>query len=384
MEVLFWISFSAIFYAYLGYPLLLLMLTRWFRHPHPEPMIAEYKSDDFPSVSLILPVYNEELCIARKIENTFSLTYPQDKLEFLIVSDGSNDRTPEIVKSYQAPGLKLIELPQRGGKAAALNHGLRNSNGNIVCFSDASILLEIDALTKLISNFKDSTIGCVSGEDAIRGGGGEGLYGQYELALRRLESQAKSIVGASGSFYAQRRSLCNDFPEGLAPDFLSVLNTVEQGYRAISDPEARGYMTSLNNSKAEFQRKVRTILRGLSTLFSKTKLLNPFHFGIFSLELISHKLMRWLAPFFLIFLLISNFFLLDNKFYPLFFYTQILVYFLALLSFLKIPLFKNNRLGRFALYFTVVNMATLLAWWKYLLGERQEIWNPTRRESTHS
>ncbi len=275
-------------------------------------------------------------------------------------------------------------MPERGGKARALNHGLKHATGEVVCFSDASIVLDRDALATLVANFRDPAIGCASGEDVIAGGGGEGLYGRYELALRRLESKVHSIVGASGSFYAQRRSLCGEFPEGMAPDFLSVLNTVEQGYRAISDSGARGSMTSLSSSQAEFQRKVRTILRGISTLFLKWRLLNPLRFGVFALELISHKLMRWCVPFFLIVLFVSNLFLLDQAAYVVFLIGQIVFYALAMLSWLGVPLVEKSLAGRIAAYFTIVNVATLVAWWKYASGVRQEIWNPTRRESADS
>jgi hypothetical protein len=191
-------------------------------------------------------------------------------------------------------------------------------------------------------------------------------------------------VGASGSFYAQRRTLCGEFPEGMAPDFLSVLNTVEQGYRAISDSDAKGSMTSLSSNQAEFQRKVRTILRGISTLFFKSKLLNPLRFGLFSVELVSHKLMRWCVPFFLLVLLVSNLFLLDQAMYVAFLVGQVLFYALALSSWMGVRVVEKSLVGRVAGFFTIVNVATLVAWWKYASGVRQEIWNPTRRESTDS
>ena len=364
MRALFWIQVYGILYAYLGYPLVLRLLALISPHrgsskkTHPD---AQHR----PFVTMIVPLHNEESVIARKLENTLALDYPHDKLEILFVSDGSTDRTTEIIRSSLAPHLKLLELPERGGKAQALNHGLKHANGDVICFSDSSIMLNPDAVTTLMANFDDPAIGCASGEDFIQGGGGEGLYGRYELALRRLESRVHSIVGASGSFYAQRRSLCGEFPEGMAPDFLSVLNTVEQGYRAISDSDAKGSMTSLSSNQAEFQRKVRTILRGISTLFVKSRLLNPLRFGLFSVELISHKLMRWCVPFFLLALFVSNLFLLDQAAYVVFLTGQILFYALALLSWVGVPFVENSLAGRVAAYFTIVNVATLVAWWKY-------------------
>ena len=383
MQALFWIQICGIVYAYLGYPLVLRLLALVSAHRR-KPAEATSGEAYCPSVTMIVPVHNEASVIARKVENTLALDYPRDKLEVLFVSDGSTDGTAEVIRSRLVPHLRLLELAERGGKAQALNHGLAHATGEIVCFTDASIALDRDALATLVANFRNPAIGCASGEDVIAGGGGEGLYGRYELALRRLESTVHSIVGASGSFYAQRRALCGEFPEGMAPDFLSVLNTVEQGYRAISDSGARGSMTSLSSSQAEFQRKVRTILRGISTLFLKWRLLNPLRFGVFAVELISHKLMRWCVPFFLVVLFASNLFLLDQAAYVVLLAGQIAFYGVALLSWLGVPLVEKSLAGRIAAYFTIVNVATLVAWWKYATGVRQEIWNPTRREPADS
>ena len=234
-------------------------------------------------------------------------------LRIVVVSDGSTDATSQIVNSFAADDrLMFVDLPVRKGKANALNRGVRSCNRRDHRFSDASILLEEQAVWELVRPFADAGVGCVSGEDRIEGGGGEGLYGRYELFLRRQESRLGSIVGASGSLYAQRTNLVKDFPEGVAPDFLSVLNTVQSGYRAISTPDAVGYMTAIADPKNEFKRKVRTVIRGMTALFQKKVLLNPFRYPTFSLFLLSHKIMRWYVPVFLSVLLVTNFFLLDR------------------------------------------------------------------------
>jgi cellulose synthase/poly-beta-1,6-N-acetylglucosamine synthase-like glycosyltransferase len=378
-EAVFWLAFGAVVYAYVGYPVLLRALAA-LGGPGPGRRGANPPEPALPSVTLIMPVHNEASVIARKLENTAALDYPRDKLEVLVVSDASTDDTAEIVRASRVPGVRLLELAERGGKARALNCGLRNSSSEIVCFSDASIMLDPGALTALMANFADPAVGCASGEDAIDGGGGERLYGRYELGIRRLESRFASIVGASGCFYAQRRSLCREFAEGLAPDFLSVLDTVEQGYRAVSDPAATGSMTSLRSSHAEFQRKVRTILRGIATLASRARMLDPVRHGRFAFLLVSHKLVRWSVPFFLIVLLVANAFLLDSLPYRAFFAAQALFYALAALAWAGVPGVRKSLVGRIALYFTIVNVATLLAWWKFARGMRQEVWDPTKRE----
>ena len=198
METIFWLAFAGALYAYFGYPLFLTALARI--HPKKLDLLS---NAELPSVSILIPAHNEEAVITDKIKNTLNLDYPSDKLEVVVVSDGSVDRTDEMVKEFTAEyPLKFYRVESRKGKANALNTGLQHVNGDIIVFSDSSIILEKDALKAITKGFADPIVGCISGEDHIPGGGGEGLYGRYELYLRNLESQTGSIVGASGSFYA--------------------------------------------------------------------------------------------------------------------------------------------------------------------------------------
>src|SRR6185436_11813779 len=228
---LFWIAALGVFYPYAGYPLVLGLLGLFRRRGNDAELVT------LPTISIVIPVHNEAARLESKIDNTLALDYPADRVEIVMVSDGSTDRTVELVRARSDSRLILIELPERGGKAAALNAALERIAGEVVVFTDASIILERGSLRALVRSFADPTVGCVSGQDCIPEGGGEGLYGRYEVWLRRLESDVHSIVGASGSFYAQRRQLCHPFTEGMAPDFLSVLRTVEQGYRALTEPK---------------------------------------------------------------------------------------------------------------------------------------------------
>ena len=372
MKILFWLSALAVLYAYAGYPLLLMLWPR--RRGAGNEHLGRQGYE--PTISIIIPVYNEEKVIREKIQNTFSLEYPAEKREILVVSDASDDRTPVIVREYRGDGVDLYELPGRQGKAGALNLGLQKARHEIIVFSDASIELERGALRKLAGRFADPLIGCVSGEDHIPGGGGEGAYGRYELALRNLENRAGSIVGASGCFYAQRRDLCRPFREGMAPDFFSVLETVEKGFRAVTEPEATGLMKSVAEPRGEFSRKVRTFLRGMTTLLHFNHLLNPFRYGIFSLQLFSHKILRWSAGLFLVLLFISNLFLAGSAFYGFTLAIQSAFYALAVVGWL----FSTKPLiFRIPFFFSMVNLSALVAWAKYAIGVRQEIWEPTRR-----
>lgn len=376
LEVLFWLSVFGVVYPYAGYPLVLWLLGRVGEGQRKnEPQTAPF----YPSVSMIIPVCNEEKRIERKLENTLALRYPADKLQVLFVSDGSTDRTVELIRKQARGGVTLVERAVRQGKAAALNAGLEHATHDILVFTDAAIELEPDALCNIVQGFRDSAIGCISGEDKIAESGGEAWYGRYELLVRRLESGVHSIVGASGSFYAQRRELCQPFTEGMAPDFLSVLRTVEQGSRAISEPSAVGTMTSVKDAKQEFERKVRTLIRGMAALFAYGRVLNPFRFGVFAFEMLSHKLLRWAVPFCLIMALFSSVMLREAPWFQFVAIVQIAFYLIALLAFTGWSVVRNSLAGKVALYFSMVNVAILVAWVKYVIGVRQELWTPSQR-----
>ena len=377
LEWVFWISAGVIVYAYAGYPLLLALLGRvWSRGDAP----GRASVETLPGITMLVPVHNEAGVMPAKLENTRVLEYPRDRLQVLFISDGSVDGTCAAIEAGLTAAIELLALPVRQGKAAALNAGLERARHPIVVFSDASIMLERDALVEIARPFAAADIGCVSGEDRIAGGGGEGLYGRYELFLRGKESAVGSIVGASGSFYAQRRELCAPFVANVAPDFLSVLRTVEQGYRAVTEPRAVGRMSALSSAADEFHRKVRTINRGITTLVRYAHLLNPMRYGFFAVELWSHKLARWLVPFFLLTMLASSAALASGStWYLLLLLAQVALYAVAGLAVLGWTPLVDALPVKVSVYFTVVNLATLVAWARVLTGVRQELWSPTRR-----
>ena len=377
VELAFWLFAGLTVYAYAGYPLVLGVLVKLAGRPVP---LRELADDELPGVTLIVPVHNERATIERKLANTEDLDYPDGRIEMLYVSDGSTDGTNELLQARADARTTILLLEGRNGKGAALNAALAQARHDIIVFNDASIMLQPDAIRKIVRAFATPEVGCVSGEDRIADLGGEGLYGRYELGLRRLEAQLHSIVGASGSFYAQRRSLCEPFVANLAPDFLSVLRTVERGSRALADAEAVGTMSALRSTRDEFERKVRTLLRGITTLVVFAHLLNPFRYGWFAFELLSHKLARWLVPFFLIAMLATSGLLgIDSLFYRILFAGQVAFYGLAALAFVPAPGLAALLPVKISVYFTTVNLATLSAWLKYLTGTRQELWSPSRR-----
>jgi len=365
---------ALIIYAYIGYPLMLYLLRSVLVRPISK---GAYQ----PGIDIIIPAYNEERVIAAKIRNILSLDYPREKLNIIVISDASADNTDDIVRGFTKAGVGFLRQEKRMGKAAALGRGLAHAKNEVVVFTDASILLSRSALKQIVKIFHDPQIGCVSGEDHIPEGGGEGLYGKYELLIRNLESHCGSIVGASGSFYAQRRNLCPNFTEGRAPDFLSVLETVRRGFRAVTESTAVGLMGKVASSSDEFNRKVRTIIRGMTTLMDYRSLLNPFRYGFFSIALYSHKLVRWSVGWLMVVALLANLLLLNSTVYMLLMVPQIGFYTLAMIG------WKRELTGmvnlpfvyRIPLYFCLSNLAAMVAALKYLSGVRQEIWESSKR-----
>lgn len=375
-EILLISSIFLIFFAYFGYPVTLL-LVGWVRG-------RDVKSAKvLPSVTFIVTVYNEETRIKDKLENTFSLDYPKARLQIVVASDGSSDRTNEIVRDYSSQGAELLDMPDRRGKENAQKEALKSATGDIIVFSDVATTMEIGGLRQLVSNFADPTVGCVSSEDRLLGRdgkpSGEGLYIKYEMWLRYLESKANSLVGLSGSLFAARKEVCEDFSGEMQSDFRTVLNSMKMGFRGVSDPLAVGLYQDTADQKREWGRKIRTVVRGLTVFFRHVELLNVFQYGFFSYQLLCHKLLRWLVPFFLIVAFVSNLALIHNSFiYSVLLLLQILLYGFGVLGLLR-PKIQNISLVKIPMYFLAVNASILFAWWRYLRGERIVTWVPTRR-----
>jgi glycosyltransferase involved in cell wall biosynthesis len=375
MVWLFWISLAFIFYTFVGYPTLLWMLGWRGSKSH-------QRANILPKVSLIIVAHNAATVIREKLENTLELAYPTDKLEVIVVSDGSSDATGEIARDFGPKGVTLIEVPQRRGKGRAEMVARDAAGGEILVFTDAAVLLEPVSLRRMIENFADMSVGVVSSTDVVEtqaGGTGESSYVSREMGLRRLESCVGSLVSVSGSFWGARRQVCEIWnPQGCA-DFFVPLHAVARGFRVVMDPQCRARFGVLRAGRAEFRRKVRTIVQGLDVFFSHLPLLNPFRYGLFSWQLASHKLFRWLLPYAFMTLLVSNIFLGKTAlFYRAFLLLQLCGYGLGLVVWaLEDRLdFKVLKLPAF---FLMGNAATLVAWVNFWLGEKYVVWEPSRR-----
>ena len=283
-------------YAYLVYPLLLWLGTLGrARRPPAEP-------DPWPLLSIMVPAHNEEATVAATLERILEVDYPADRRQVLVISDASTDRTDDIVRSFAARGVELVRLPRRAGKTAAENAARAHLRGELVVQTDASVRIGRGALKALVAAFSDPAVGVASGRDlsvagAVADNAGESGYVTYEMWVRDMETRGGGIVGASGCFYASRRALhMETVPEGLSRDFAAPLIAREHGFRSVSVPDAVCYVPRTTSLEQEYRRKIRTMTRGLETLFYKRQLLNPIRYGRFGFMLLSHKLIRWLVP----------------------------------------------------------------------------------------
>jgi len=376
-EIVFWVSVALITYAYVGYPLALSVVSL-LRTRRVE------KADVSPSVTFIITAYNEEKRIAEKLENTLKLVYPRSKLEILVASDCSSDKTDEIVKSYGERGIQLVRASVRKGKEAAQKLAVAVAKGEILVFSDVATILPEHAVSNIVKNFHDSTVGCVSSVDRFidQDGrvSGEGAYVRYEMFLRSLETRVNSLVGLSGSFFAARREVCKEkWSDDLQSDFNTVLNSMRMGLRGVADPESVGYYKNIADERKEYDRKVRTVLRGISVFMRSLALVNPLRHSVFAWQLLSHKLCRWLVPFAMMTAFVSNALLaLSSQWYAMLFLIQILFYSMALGGILWKPLLRFPIVKLFS-FFLLVNASIFQAWVRYWSGERLVVWEPSKR-----
>ncbi|MEJ7699122.1 MAG: glycosyltransferase family 2 protein [Pyrinomonadaceae bacterium] len=377
-EIIFWSSVSVLFYVYIGYPLLVYAVSQLFP--------KRINKDAFdPRVSVIISAYNEERDIRVKLENTLSLQYPPEKLEIIVASDCSTDRTDEIVGEFTARGVKLYCQAERKGKTSAQNMAVEQATGEIILFSDATTLYEADVLLAMLPNFADETIGCVAGkliyvdESASSVGKGARSYWNYETFLKESESRACSLIGTSGCLYAVRKSAYQPMYPEACSDFLIATLVYKQGLRTIYEPQAVCTEETNQKSQKEMQMRVRVISQTFTDLWRNREMLNPLKNGFFAVELVSHKLLRYSVPIFLILVLlaagIGTFY---STFFLAVFVLQLVFYATALTAwFLEKMEIKIGVLA-IPLYFVLTNLAALIGFYKFLRGERYARWEPIR------
>jgi cellulose synthase/poly-beta-1,6-N-acetylglucosamine synthase-like glycosyltransferase len=367
MKLLFWSCASLIIFAYAGYPICL-YFRAWI---WPRPV---RRASIFPRVTIVLAAHNEEKDLPGKLLNLAALDYPEDRLELIVISDGSTDETNKIVSAWQNSSCQSVILSEHRGKANALNCGIAEAQGEIICFTDARQKIASDGLKNLVENFADPAVGCASGELLIRenhsvlSSSGVGLYWRLEKNIRNWEGLAGSTVGATGAFYAVRKDLLLPLPEAtILDDVFIPLQVARQGRRVIFDPKAVAWDDFTPSPRQEFRRKVRTLAGNYQLLQLAPWLLtlsNPLR-----TQFVCHKLLRLLVPFALVGVLLSTFWLRHGV-YELALVLQIVLYALAVLTPLRAKTGFLSRLSNISLAFIVLNAAAAVAFIYFITGKK--------------
>ncbi|MBF0532565.1 MAG: glycosyltransferase family 2 protein [Candidatus Omnitrophica bacterium] len=419
MEFIFWFFLTAIIYCYFGYPALLWLTAKILKRP-------VKKAACEPFVSIVVSVWNEADVIERKLRNLTALDYPQDKIEILIGSDGSTDKTNKLIQIFignpqlfldfsptpqktqdtrhktqvtsqksqdtsqePRPVIHFFPFPQRRGKMAVLNDLVGQAKGEIIFFTDARQNIASDALRQLTANFSDPSVGCVSGELMLskkEGGTAKGinLYWNYEKFIRRLESDIHSMLGATGAIYAIRRDLFTPIPDGVVLDDMFVpLNIVQKRCRAIFDPEALAYDDVAVSAAEESRRKTRTLFGNFQIFKLFARLFNPLSSPV-AIQFFSHKFLRITAPFFLIFIFLINILLINDIFFVMMFVLQISFYAMAGAgAFLRSPQTKTEQIISKICYgpyvFCLLNFSALLGFLRFFSNEQDVKWEKARQ-----
>jgi cellulose synthase/poly-beta-1,6-N-acetylglucosamine synthase-like glycosyltransferase len=377
-QAVFWISVAALVYAYAGYPLLLWLMSRW--------RVREVKTAPYePFVSVVITAYNEERDLRAKLENTLALDYPADKLEILVASDCSADATDDIAREFAPLGVRLHRQLKREGKTAAQNAAVERVKGEIVLFSDATTLYRPDVLRVMTPNFADESVGCVAGKliyvdpgDTSVGSGAKS-YWSYETFLKTHESRVCSLIGASGCLYAVRRSAYVPLYPEACSDFIIATKMVEQNLRAVYEPQA--ICTEETNQRAdkELRMRVRVITQTFTDLWRHRQMMNPLRSGFYAVQLLSHKVLRYLVPFFLLLILAPTAVLAPQSlFFRVLLAAQLAFYVMAFIGFLLERAGVRTSLLALPYYFVLANLASVFAAYQFCRGERYASWEPIR------
>ncbi len=369
-QLLFWLASGLIFYTFFGYLMIIDVLTHYvYNRVIQEPIT--------PQVTLLIAAYNEEMVIHHKIENSLALSYPADLLDIVIVTDGSDDKTVQVVQGYQDQGIILSHQAERQGKLAAIQRVMPSITSEIVVFSDANTMLNAEAIRAIVCNFADPHVGAVAGEKQVLGGG-DGLYWRYESFLKRCDSKLSSVMGAAGELFAIRRELFQaPEPDTILEDFVISLKLVATGWRVIYEPKAIAQEPPLTSLAGDWQRRVRNAAGGFQAMQRLPALFNPA-LGWVVWQYVSHRVLRWAgAPFLLIFVYLSNLLLLNHPFYRLTWIAQTVFYLLACIGYHLSRKGFQTGLLYVIFYFCFVNSAVIVGFWRYLTKTQPVTWVKT-------
>lgn len=388
MKILFWISIAVIFYTFFGYGILLFLLVRLRRFFMGKRIIPENDAL-LPTLTVIVAAYNEEDFIAEKIKNTLALRYAEDKINYIFVTDGSTDRTPEIVSQFSQ--ISLLHVAARSGKIAAIDKAMKKVETEIVTFTDANTFLNQDALLNICRHFSDPSVGAVAGEKRVHiaekadATAGEGFYWKYESKLKTWDSELYSTVGAAGELFSIRTNLYNPVkPDTVLDDFMISMLIAKQGYRIVYEPEAWAAESGTQNIAQELKRKIRIAAGGIQSIVRLKALINPFRYPLLSFQYISHRVLRWtVTPFFMIAALVLNVALVysaKENLYRALLILQVMFYTLSLTGWLLEKKELRIKLLFIPYYFVMMNFAVVAGIQRYCFSGQSAVWEKAKRK----
>lgn len=363
----------------------MLVFLNWGKKEKDRPSIPE-----FPKASVILPVYNEESVIKEKVENLLNQDYPSEKLEIIIISDASRDKTEKIVQEYNNQSIKLLKMEKRSGKSACINAGVKEAEGKILVFTDANTIFEKDAVKNMVRNFAEFEVAGVCGFLEIYPSGKtkiESKYWKYERKLKELEGNLASVCGANGGIYAIEKTYFKYLPEhkNVLDDFINSVQPIRYKKRVVFEKEARAREESAQNLIGEFQRKTRIGNANYNTIREVAFLFNIFKLGRISLFFMLHKFLRWLSPILLLILYFSILFVAPEKmFYGWISAAQGLFYILGFIGWLFLRKEKSPPILTPISYFCIMNLALLQGFLNWMFKKSKPVWEPIRKKKNET
>lgn len=382
IRLVFWLSVVGVVYAYALYPPILSLLAKLFGQATVPPVV----NDELPSISLLIAAHNEQVVIRQRIQNALALQYPRERIEVLIASDGSSDQTNEIVQEYKSQGVRLLNYPQRRGKAMVLNDAMREARGDLVLLSDANTSTDPNAGHNLVRWFANPKIGAVCGKliltDPASGQNADGIYWKYETFLKRKEGRLGALLGANGGIYAIRRALFEPIPPNtIVDDFvIPLLAKLRSGCEIVYDAEAIAHEETAADVRIEFRRRIRIGAGGWQAIGILWPLLNPVR-GWIAFTFFSHKVLRWSSPFLLIATFVSSVLLSSSRLFAVFLLAQLIFYGLASVGMWITTRSLAGRVIKVAQMFVGMNIALLLGFFRWASVPQTGMWNRTEREA---
>lgn len=392
LQFLFWLGLALIFYTYLGYGILLyfiLKIKALFQTKTSEK--ESFTKEDLPKISLVIPAYNEKEYLQIKVWNSMTLHYPEDKLEIVFVTDGSNDGTPCLLRQY--PQVRVLHQDARKGKIAAMNRAMKLIENPIVVFSDANTILHPKTLLEIAKHYYDPKVGAVAGEKRIHAkatdeasGAGEGIYWRYESKLKQMDSALYSVVGAAGELFSIRKELFEEVPgDAILDDFIISLRVAQKGYTVKYEPRAYAVESASASVGEEIKRKIRISAGGIQSILWLSALLNPFKYGTLTFQYVSHRVLRWtLTPLALLWVLITNGLLAwhTSGLFDVLWILQLTFYLLGFTGWLLERQKLKLKLKAFFIpfYFLMMNVCVYLGFLRFIRGNQSVIWEKAKRK----